>query len=131
MSIRNAGGLPPTPSDVPEVAPSPAQGVPGAARAFDLAPPFAAAPEFAEIRAADADPQSVTRLRGFLAALGDKLTGLARAAAKDAAAHPARGPDGIPRRVPAEQLAALIHEYGTPAEARRWNAGDPKTPVKS
>src|SRR5207237_5357482 len=50
MSIRNAGGLPPTPSDVPEVAPTPAQGVPGAARAFDLAPPFAAVPEFAEIR---------------------------------------------------------------------------------
>jgi peptidoglycan hydrolase-like protein with peptidoglycan-binding domain len=78
---------------------------------------------------ADADAASVARFRSFLADLGPRLTDLARAAAKDAAAVPARTSDGIPRRIPAEQLAALVHAYGTPEDAARWNAGAPKTPA--
>jgi peptidoglycan hydrolase-like protein with peptidoglycan-binding domain len=77
----------------------------------------------------DADPADVARFRGFLAALGEKLTALARAAEKDRAAQPETYEDGIPRRIPAAQLAALIDAFGTADERRRWNAGAPRTPA--
>lgn len=75
------------------------------------------------------DNAASLRFQNFLERMGDKVTDLAKAAAKDKASTPARSEDGIPRQVPADQLAALIHTFGDDDAKKRWNAGAPGTPA--